>query len=89
MYNPCWDMNITMGTFKKVLKNPKDRLFGELFTRLLCHVPFNDVFHKFITPRYFKTHYPKVRRFVDGDLAGAGRIEFWDWLYARLKSRRS
>lgn len=84
MYNPCWDMNISRGTFKKVLHNPRDRRFPGYFARLLSYVPFFEVFHGFITPAQFKKYFPRIRHLVGADLVGAGRLEFWNWLYKRM-----
>lgn len=87
MINPTWDLNISLNHFKKVLRHPQDKRFPYFFTRVLSRVPFYEAFHHFITPRQFKKYYPKVRRAVDADLLGAGRIPFWDWLYKKLKKR--
>lgn len=85
MFNLCWDMDVSPRDFKKVLKNPRDKRFPDFFARLLSYAPFFHVFHRYITPAQFKKHFPKVRPLVDADLIGAGRLEFWDWLYKRLK----
>ena len=84
MYNPCWDMKTSPATFRKVLKNPGDRRFPDYFVRVLSWVPFHQVFHRYITPRQFKKQFPKVKRLLNADIAGAGRLEFWNWLYKKL-----
>lgn len=84
MSHPMWDMKISPAEFKKVLKNPRDRRFSVFFVRVLSRVPFSEAFHKFITPFLFKKYYPRVRRQVNADLLGAGRVSFWDWLYKRI-----
>lgn len=82
--NPFWDSEISRREVKKVLKHPRDRRFGPFLARILSYLPPYEVFHKYITPGQFKSHYPKVKRLVDEDLIGAGRLEFWDWLYKKL-----
>ena len=85
MSHPTWDMELSLSQFKKILKHPRDGRFRLLMARTLSRVPFYEVFHQFMTPRQFKRHYPHVRRLIDADLLGAGRIEFWDWLYRRIR----
>ena len=82
--NPFWEYNVSRKQCKKVINNPMDKRFFEFLSRVLSYVPAREVFREYITPRHFKKYYPKVRRFVDADLVGAGRLEFWDWLYKRL-----
>lgn len=84
MINPTWDLNVSPGQFRKVLKNPRSSRFNLYFARVLSRVPFYEVFHRFITPRQFIRHYPRIRRWLVIDLFGAGRLRFWDWLYRRL-----
>ncbi|GEM_PF-4695187 len=85
MIHPNWDLNISLNQFRKVLKNPKDKRFSLFFTRVLSRVPFREVFHYFITPKQFKKYYLKLRKQINADFAGAGKIEFWDFLYKKVK----
>lgn len=82
--NPFWEYNISRQECKKVLKKPGDRRFVPYLARLLSYVPAAKVFRYYITPRQFKKHYPRVRKLVDADPVGAGRLEFWNWLYKKL-----
>lgn len=84
MNNPVWDMPLSKAAFKKVLKNPRDKRFLPFLARTLSWVPFYDVFREYITPAQFKKYFPRVRREIDTDLLGAGRLPFWKWLYRRL-----
>ena len=84
MTHPTWDLKISPAEFKKVLQNPRDRRFYNFFIRVLSRVPFMEAFHGFITPTLFKKHYTHVRRQVNADLLGAGRVPFWDWLYRKI-----
>lgn len=84
MSYPIWDLDVSLQEFKKALKHSRGRQFYLYLARVLSRVPFRDVFKKYITPQQFKKHYKKVRRLVDADLLGAGRIAFWDWVYRRL-----
>lgn len=85
MSHATWDLKISPRTFRKILKNPKDKNFHFLMARLLSRVPFMEVFrHHYITLTQFKKYYPKVRKQMQADLLGAGRIKFWNWLYKKI-----
>ena len=84
MSHPTWDLNLKLKDFKKVLKHPEDKRFLTFFSRVLSRVPFYDVFHGFMTPQEFKKHYPRVRKRLETDLLGAGRLPFWNWLYRKI-----
>lgn len=84
MTNPIWDMKIGLKEFKRVLKQPKDHRFPLFLARALSRVPFYEVFHGFITPQQFKKHFGKIKPLIRTDPLGAGRLEFWEWLYPRI-----
>lgn len=84
MTNPVWDMKISIKEFKRVLKRPKDHRFYLFLSRVLSRVSFYEVFHDFITPGQFKKYFGKSRPLVRTDPLGAGRLEFWEWLYSRI-----
>ena len=84
MTNPTWDMKIGLKEFKRVLKSPGDPRFHLFLARVLSRVPFFEVFHGFITPRQFKRDFRKIKHLIRIDPLGAGRLEFWEWLYPKI-----
>ena len=84
MTHVTWDLGIGLPEFKRVLKRPKDPRFIPFFARVLSRVPFQEAFHRFITPAQFRKYYRNVRSELNADIFGAGRIRFWDWLHKRI-----
>jgi len=79
-----WDVNIPDGELRVILKDQNNKHFVWAASRVLSRARFWDVFRKYLSSEMFLRIWPEMKDRLRVDPIGAGRIDFWDWVYTRL-----
>jgi len=84
-----WDVNIQDAELKAILKDRNNKHFFWAASRVLSRARFWDVFKRYISCEMFLRIWPEMKEPLRMDPIGAGRIDFWDWVYTKLKENRA
>ena len=81
-----WDVGRSEEEIRQVLKNPEHPSFIHYASLLLArtNVP-KAVFGPYLEKRDFCIQWPKIKRRMQKDKWGRGRIQFWQEIYRHLK----
>jgi len=85
--NWLWDTRLDEKKVKDILKDPENPRFSIYAEKLFSRVDDPAVVFQFIDQTTFARKWPAIKKRIEKDAWARSRVEFWQVLYRRLRSR--